>query len=59
MSDDKVLEALQVIKEYCKEQEDICENCKFYNKAGEGCTLSIEAPADWKINVNKEYKFIL
>lgn len=32
MSDDKVLEALQVIKEYCKEQEDICENCKFYDE---------------------------
>ena len=33
MNDDKVLEALQVIKEYCKEQENVCENCKFYNES--------------------------
>lgn len=59
MSDDKVLEALQVIKEYCKEQGDICENCKFYDETDEACILENVEPVDWKINVNKEYKFIL
>ena len=59
MSDDKVLEALQVIKEYCKEQENICENCKFYDETDEVCILENVEPVDWKINVNKEYKFIL
>ena len=59
MNDDKVLEALQVIKKYCEEQGQPCKSCKFYNEAGECCALTIDAPFEWKINVNKEYKFIL
>ena len=59
MNDDKVLEALQVIKEYCKEQENVCENCKFYSESYESCIFYNVEPAVWEINVNKEYKFIL
>ena len=59
MDDDKVLEALQVIKKYCGEQALPCKGCKLYDETGEGCRLENESPADWKINVNKEYKFIL
>lgn len=56
MSDDKVLEALQIIKKHCEEQGINCENCKL-SKRGE-CAIDFP-PSDWKINVNKEYKFIL
>lgn len=60
MNDDEVLEALQVIKKYCGEQaQDSCKGCRLYNEAGKGCTLSIDSPFEWRINVNKEYKFIL
>lgn len=59
MNEDKVLEALQVIKKYCEEQEPPCKGCKFYDETGDGCIFENESPAEWKINVNKEYKFIL
>ena len=59
MNDDKVLEALQVLKKYCEEQKANCESCKFYIEAYNSCTLSINSPNEWKINVDKEYKFIL
>ena len=52
MNDDKVLEALQVIKKYC-------EGCKLYVETDKSCTLDITSPADWEINVDKKYKFIL
>lgn len=58
MEDDKVFEALQVIKEYCGEQESNCEGCKLYYEDG-GCALTNYVPDEWKINVNKKYKFIL
>lgn len=58
MEDDKVLEALQVIKEYCRGQNLDCENCRLWD-GNDSCTLSIDVPSDWKIKQNKEYKFIL
>ena len=59
MNDDKVLEALQVIKKYCEEQNANCEGCKLYAETDESCTLDINSPVEWKINIDKEYKFIL
>ena len=59
MNDDKVLEALQVIKKYCEEQNFNCEGCKFYVETDKRCALAITSPADWEINVDKKYKFIL
>jgi hypothetical protein len=59
MNDDKVLEALQVIKKYCEEQNVNCEGCKLYVETDKSCTLDITSPADWEINVDKKYKFIL
>ena len=57
MDDDKVLEALSTLQDYCNKFED-CKGCRITNDDGK-CSIRDKIPMNWKINKDKKIKYIL
>ena len=55
--DDSVIEALITIQKYCKKYEE-CEGCRMTDEDG-NCGIREKIPMDWKINKDREIKYLL
>lgn len=56
-SQEKIIEALKVIRDTCEEHDDCCE-CPF-SDGGDCLICSEESPDEWHLNELKSWKAIL
>ena len=45
-----IMEALNIIKETCKDHDEDCYMCPFNSGSEEGCLIKNEYPNEWNIN---------
>lgn len=48
---EEVLQALQVIKDECDEQQNLCTDCPFY--INYTCKIVTNEPHDWNLRIKK------
>ena len=57
MEEDEVIEALITIQKYCNKFED-CNGCRMIDKDRK-CGIRAKIPMYWKINKDREIKYLL